>query len=604
MLSLIGYFNKIANMRRTQAKCLLLLFFVALQTTLPAFGQTTPFPIQEWAKELNTKEDPEITDLTKISWNTLRHYDSATVYSCFKQLENSGESGPYLKAKLSFMKAADVCYRAGDITRLGKLCEQSLYDAYETRDNYLIAYICWFFGLVMESRNELELSVFFYLKADDTYALLKQVPSYIKNYRLNLGEILYRTGDYQKCIDYTKKGLANYTDTSEETAYNRIRYINTIGQAYKQLGQLDSALANYQRSVQVAYDLNDGVWIGINAVFMGEAWLLKKDYVKAKQFIQSNSRVKDPDINVLAYGLQLLAKIDLIQGDKDSARLHIKESLHLLRNTSSYPLQKMDYLQHAYYTAANVFRAVGNADSFYHYSQSYTALHDSLQKIVTLSSMKVAQLRINNEKNYQTLQQLQKQKETEALTRNFIIVFIIMLSLIAILALNRQRQKANHKEQLALQQKEVAEANMAVADAEKNAAAEQLSLFTQNLIEKTILIEKLEQQLKASEHNIDQQQLIEELTHQTILTEDDWLKFKLLFEKTHPGFFTSLKMQATDVTLAEQRMAGLTRLHLTTKQMAAALGISPNSVIKAKQRLRQRFNLETDLHVEAFLDNL
>ena len=63
-------------------------------------------------------------------------------------------------------------------------------------------------------------------------------------------------------------------------------------------------------------------------------------------------------------------------------------------------------------------------------------------------------------------------------------------------------------------------------------------------------------------------------------------------------------MQASDVTLAEQRMAALTRLHLTTKQMAAVLGISPNSVIKAKQRLRQRFNLETDLDVEAFLDTL
>ena len=79
--------------------------------------------------------------------------------------------------------------------------------------------------------------------------------------------------------------------------------------------------------------------------------------------------------------------------------------------------------------------------------------------MITLSSVQIAQLRINNQKNYQTLQQLGRQKETEALTRNFIIAFIIMLSLIAILMVNRQRQKAKHKEQLALQQKEVAEAN-------------------------------------------------------------------------------------------------------------------------------------------------
>jgi hypothetical protein len=81
----------------------------------------------------------------------------------------------------------------------------------------------------------------------------------------------------------------------------------------------------------------------------------------------------------------------------------------------------MEYLQYAYHTAFDVYRAYGNTDSFYHYSQLYTSLQDSLQKVITLSSVKIAQLRINNEKNFQTLQQLKKQRETEALTRNFII---------------------------------------------------------------------------------------------------------------------------------------------------------------------------------------
>ena len=78
----------------------------------------------------------------------------------------------------------------------------------------------------------------------------------------------------------------------------------------------------------------------------------------------------------------------------------------------------------------------------------------------------------------------------------------------------------------------------------------------------------------------------------------------MLFEKTNPGFFTKLKTIVNDITLAEQRMAALTRLNLTTKQKAAVLGISPNSVIKAKQRLRDRFKFETDSQVEEFLTNL
>jgi hypothetical protein len=591
-------------MHGTKAKYLLISLFIALQTNLPAPGQTISFPIKEWAKKLDSKDDIENSYLRQISWYKLKNYDSTTVANCIKQMENTGESGAYFKAKITFLKAADVYYRGGNIKTLIKLCEQSLYEAYETGDNYLIAYMSFFYGLVMESRSELTLSTFFYLNADEIYSTLKEIeiPLFIRTYRFTLGEDMYRIAEYGKCIDYTKKGLANYADTSNETTYWRIRYLNTIGQAYKQLGQLDSAMVWYQQSMQVAHKLNEPVWTMINAVFIGEDWLLKKDYTKAKEFIQYiNTLDYKTEPKVCAYGLQLLAKIDLINGDKDSAMLHIKQSLELLHSSTDNLVQKMDYLQYAYSTAADVFHVFGNTDSFYHYTRLYTALHDSLQKVITLSSVQIAQLRITNEKNYQTVKQLQKQKETEALTRNFIIAFIIMLALIAILMLNRQRQKAKYKVQLALQQKEIAEANMAVADAEKNAATEQLNLFTQNLIEKTNLIEKLEQQLNASKQNIHQQQLIEELTQQTILTEDDWIKFKTLFEKTYPGFFARLKLQSTDITQAEQRMAALTRLMFDNKQIASILGISADSVTKSKRRLKQRIQLAPEINLEAYI---
>jgi DNA-binding CsgD family transcriptional regulator len=114
----------------------------------------------------------------------------------------------------------------------------------------------------------------------------------------------------------------------------------------------------------------------------------------------------------------------------------------------------------------------------------------------------------------------------------------------------------------------------------------------------------LEQQVRSDVFNSEQQQLIEELTHQAILTENDWEKFKLLFEKIYPCFFLKLKETVADITVAEQRMAALTRLHLTTRQAASLLGISPNSVNKTKQRLRQRFNLPVDANIEEFIGKM
>lgn len=40
------------------------------------------------------------------------------------------------------------------------------------------------------------------------------------------------------------------------------------------------------------------------------------------------------------------------------------------------------------------------------------------------------------------------------------------------------------------------------------------------------------------------------------------------------------------------------RLHLTTKQMATMLGISPDSVHKTKQRLRQRLQITPESTLE------
>jgi len=135
-------------------------------------------------------------------------------------------------------------------------------------------------------------------------------------------------------------------------------------------------------------------------------------------------------------------------------------------------------------------------------------------------------------------------------------------------------------------------------------AQDQLRLFTENVIEKTNLIEKLEMQVKGKEVTSEQHSIISELTQQTILTEQDWYKFRSLFEKIYPGFFIKLKDRFPDITVAEQRMAALTRLHLTTKQIASMLGISLDSVHKSRQRLRQRFQVGAETNLEELVANL
>ncbi len=566
-------------------------------------AQPITVPIQEWMKKLSLKSDFGNNNFRDIDYD-LDVKDSVVFSNALAELEKKRPlDNHYFNAKLLCLKARaqkKFNFQTGK-PLVKQFCTQALNEAYITGDNSLIALVSWIYGELMYPYEEIELAVTYCLKAmelNDGLLSNKQV-----NYNSALlGEMLFRTRDYEKSIYYSLKALNNWTDTSSSSDYIKMKCWNTVGQDYQELGKLDSALVNYNRSMQVAktighlpYNIPADTWKGINSGFIGQVLFIQKQYEKAKPLFEYDYNInKTYDYNIAAYSLQWLAKIRLLQGKKDSALQEIKEALGLLQLPNSSLFQNKTYLQKAYYTAADIYRASGNADSFYHYSQLSTSVHDSLERVAMRSSMEIAQLRIENQENYQAVQVLQKEKQAEELKRDFIIAVIFMLSIIAVLMLNRQRQKLKFTQQLARQEKAAAEGEVA-------AAREQLNMFTQDVIEKATLIEKLEQQVKTKELNLEQQQVVAELISQTILTEDEWEKFKTLFEKIYPGFFQKLKEYVNDITQAEQRMAALTRLHLETKQMASMLGVSADTIHKTRQRLRRRLRLDTEANIENFL---
>lgn len=197
-------------------------------------------------------------------------------------------------------------------------------------------------------------------------------------------------------------------------------------------------------------------------------------------------------------------------------------------------------------------------------------------------------------KSRYSIQSLQKEKEKQVFQRNILITVILLLGMVGFLVITRQRLKAKLQLERLEQEKQRMQLQI-------ESARDQLNMFTENIVEKTSLIEKLEEQVKGNSISAEQQLLITELSQQTILTEEDWFKFKSLFEKIYPFFFQKLKENAADITVAEQRMAALIRLQLTSKQMAAMLGISVDSVHKTRQRLRQRLQLNPDVNLDDFI---
>lgn len=125
----------------------------------------------------------------------------------------------------------------------------------------------------------------------------------------------------------------------------------------------------------------------------------------------------------------------------------------------------------------------------------------------------------------------------------------------------------------------------------KNATIEQLQ-------------EELEQLQQKGVMTNEKARLLDVLQKNVILTEDDWNNFKIIFESIYTNFFITLRERYASLTQAEVRLMALTRLNMTTKEMAAMLGISPETIRQTRWRLRKKMDLPDEVSIEDIVQEL
>lgn len=581
-------------MHITGANCLrIFVLFVFLQTNHFCFSQSPGYPYDEWIKKLSSKKQPFQSGFQEI-FSALRGKDLPEATAIFNALEEKGKSsGAYFATRVNLIKAYWFWNSnlPGKVDSTQQFMKKAINTAYETDDESLVSYISWQYGSLMYWAGLTEPATMYSLYAAELDEKAG-ITSSSQNYTL-LGDLLYRTRDYEKAIYYTRKAIDVLPDSA--LAKRSIMSLqNTIALCWQRMDKYDSAFFYFHIAMRMAKEINDSIWMSIISGNEGQIYFAQKNYSTARHLLEYDYQqsTKFGEVTSAANSLQWVARIDLIEGKKDSALIRVRAALQVFD-----PGATSNYLENVYYATADVYRAFGNYDSAYKYAQLYNQQHELNERTVANSRLEIARIKLDNLQQMQALKNLRREKDAEKLKRNFIIAIIILIAVIVMFFFNRMRLKHRHNEQLALQQKAAAETEVTAAHAE-------LDRFKKNVIEKTGLIEKLQQQADEKQANFGQQAIIDELTHQTILTEDEWEKFKSLFEKINPQFFIHLKEKAPDITIAEQRMAALMRLQLGSKQVASMLGISVDSVRKTRLRLRKRLGLSVEEEVEHWLNDL
>jgi len=585
----------------------LIILIGLLSASISLFAQSKELNAEKWVAALSKKDRSSYDSLNSLMI-TLQKVDSLRAFQFLDELAEKGRSkGDHFMALFNCVKARVIynkCYY--EFNRVGKtppnidwirqqqlnLYSSAIDIAYRSEDEMLVAHVSYTYGSVMTAFGEIGLAVMYSKNGIDLYEKLSY-PIRPELYQY-LAELLYRVREYNESIRYGKKAIIAWQSSPNEFKPFTVSSINTVALGYHRQQVYDSALIFYNKALDLAKQIKDTVWTGIVSGNMGQLFYAEGKYDTAYALLKGdyNSSKEKGLFDNAGHSLQWAARTNLALGNKATALAEVREAFQLLKQWPD-----ANYLRNTYYTATQIFKEMGNYDSAFYYNNLWSRINDSLEKVVATSSLAISKAKLNDETSRYNIQNLNKEKRSQLLLRNILIVSIVVLSLIVVLTVNRQRLREKLKTEKAEQEKILMEKEVA-------SAKDQLKMFTENIIEKTNLIEKLESQIKGKSATTAQQSIISELSQQTILTEEDWNKFRSLFEKIYPGFFINLKNKFPDITLAEQRMAALTRLRLTTKQMASMLGISNDSVHKSRQRLRQRFQVGTEANLDELVASL
>jgi hypothetical protein len=541
---------------------------------------------KKWAKQLN---EPIVNtalpaDNVWVQWlKEDDNYCKNALLLLKAEIGNNPNKNIELKIGILEILAASLIHPNNNLNNPSDFGLNVLQQATENGDEHLITATCRALGIYYLKNKQQDKGLFYILKSISLLEKLKYSSVVVCIEKSFTSNYLYTTRNYENCISFCRDILA--TNALKLNPINLISVYNNIGLSYAATIKYDSAINAFKNAIAIAEKNNIGVWVGIASGNVGNVLKLQNKWKEAILYWQKDldTCMKYKEWREASIVSAYMSEYYFNNGQREIAFQKINEAAAL-----AFELGSASNFITINRLKAQFFEQIEQYDSAIFYLKAYHNLDNAETENVTKTRFQQMKLLLDFDNSTNEYKLVQKEKQAEVIKRNFLLLALLIALLTGWLFINRQRLRFK----IATQRKIIAENEIASAKA-------QLQLFTQTLIEKNEQIEKLNVQLDSL-----QQKNENELTSHTILTDDDWNRFKNLFEKVHPLFFDKLKQLAPEITAAEIRLAALIKLNLDNKQMASMQGISVSSIRGNKTRLRQRLNITVEDDVDGFVKNI
>lgn len=410
---------------------------------------------------------------------------------------------------------------------------------------------------------------------------------------------------YQKedAIKYLKKSVQLSKTLSHSNNSNlRSRYFNLV-LANRQFEDYNSALT-YLDSCYAIGKSNTPYIDSEKGIILLKQKKFKESISVLKSAIKQFESINDEKDLVNSKGYLLVVYAYLAEAYEESgqdtlALEYYNKALSSLDNNKRYMSHKASILERYGWLEYKVGR--------------YKEACEKLQEAYSLNEKHFSTKTISNTDFITTRDKFQEsilEKNKEIAQQNLIIsnhekkilkvkIFLYSgaLTLLMILLIIYSRYKIKKQRNTIINiEKEQTEANLLLEQKNK-----ELTGSTLKLIEKDEMVSILSEHLKSLPKDKETDLLLKSISHQSKSLWDD---FNSRFIAVNEGFYESLNLKFPELSPGDLKICALIKLNFSGKEMAHLLGISINSVNKARYRLRKKMKLDREVNLTTYISSI
>jgi len=425
-------------------------------------------------------------------------------------------------------------------------------------------------GNIYLINNEYEKAKKYFLKSYKL-SLLQNEGEQVISDLMKIGFVFHKQNKLDSARFYYKK-ILEIVDANDSKKILPLLY-NKLANLYVDEGLFNEAKTLYKKGIDTSYFYNNNKYLDVLYLNLGKTYSGLNKFEKAQT---------------------LFLKCDSIININGNTTLKQECNYWLLRN-SIIKKSKLELLK---YLDDNKFIA------------------DSISDYQNMKWKRNAEFNYKLGKKESELFLLQEQNYNQKIKFILVVIILLLVAVILIIIVRNKNKKISQKLFILSKENEINELREKQLQEESEKVKKELEIKNKEilsnslvLLNKNELIENLKVIVKKIKivDNKESKKVVDEihsLLRDNTNQENIWNDFKIHFEKVHQNFFDKLKEKHPDLSENDTRLCAYLKIGMQNQEIASIAFISPESVRKRKQRLREKLNLDSGKDITQYITSL